>query len=163
MEQKLDFSFVSRSSLYRILLLMIDQGHDYFRPLCPIHYKVMVICPNVGQVRVPDTSPGIDIQHCKCSVSACQQNYSPDLGYFTIERNDDYWLNPSFSSLRINRSPTQVICGEQHKYLMFIESFDLKRKVESFRCPVRECQQTMEILASGPPAYWLGEGFFRSR
>lgn len=142
---------------------MTDQERDSFRPLCPTHNKAMVVGPNVGRDTTPGTSLEIDVHYYEWSVSACQQNYSPDLGYFTVEGNDDYWLDPKSSSLRISRSPKQVICSEQHKYLMFIESFDPKRNVENFRCPVRNFQQRMEILANGAPAYWLGDGFFRFR
>jgi hypothetical protein len=52
-----------------------------------------------------------------------------------------------------------VICGE-HLYLMFLRAIHPETKVESFRCPHKNCQQTIEIAAGGPHAYWLGKGFF---
>jgi hypothetical protein len=54
-----------------------------------------------------------------------------------------------------------VICGE-HRHAMFLGSFDRETKLESFRCPQRDCQRTMKILTGGPPAYWLEEGFFKA-
>lgn len=116
----------------------------------------MVISPNAYQA-VPDSSDRIDIHHCECAEDGCPQNYSSGFGYFTIAQNDDHW-----HSLRVIRSPKQVICGE-HKDAMFLESFDANTNVENFRCPQESCQQTIEILADGPPAYWLGSGYFRSR
>ena len=139
---------------------MTDKEHDYFRPLCPKHYSVMVISPNAYQA-VPDTSERINMHHCQCPVDGCPQNYSPGFGYFTIARHDDYWHTTGSSSLQINRSPKQVICGE-HKDAMFLESFDAKTNVETFRCPQKSCQQTIEVPADGPPVYWLGSGYFRS-
>jgi hypothetical protein len=44
---------------------------------------------------------------------------------------------------------------------MFLESFDRETQLKSFRCPERDCQRTMKILAGGPPVYWLDEGFFK--
>jgi hypothetical protein len=111
---------------------------------------------------VLNDSEAIDIHHWQCSVQGCPQNYSPDLGYFTVARNDDHWIGTGSASLRIRRSATQVICGE-HKDFMFLESFDVNTNLEHFRCPQKGGQRVMNILASGPPAYWLGEGYFRTR
>jgi hypothetical protein len=92
-------------------------------------------------------------------VDGCLQNYSPGFGYFSFQRNDDYWIGTNSSSLRIIRGSTQVICG-QHRDSMFIEAFDELTNLERFRCPRHECQQSMEILTGGPPVYWLGSGYF---
>jgi hypothetical protein len=43
---------------------------------------------------------------------------------------------------------------------MYLESVDANAKVENFRCPQKECRQTMQVPSGGPPVYWLGEGFF---
>jgi hypothetical protein len=56
----------------------------------------------------------------------------------------------------------QVMCGE-HLYLMFLESFDLKTRAENFRCPQKNCQHTMNLVAGSPHAYWLGDGFFKAQ
>jgi hypothetical protein len=148
---------------------MVDQEHDYFRPLCPRHYEVMFVSPSAPDLAaVPDTwfrrsrklSLGASEAHdCECLVDGCPQHYSPGFGYFTIRRKDDHWNVTGSASIEITRSPTQVICGE-HQCLMFLEAFHPKTKVESFRCPQKNCQQTVDILAGGPHAYWLGEGFF---
>ncbi len=132
---------------------MVSQEDDYFRPLCPRHHEVMFSRPNAHG------SDAIDIHGCECPENGCPQKYSPGFGYFTLRLNDDHWNVTNSSSLRITRSSTQVICGE-HKDLMFIESFDANMKLENFRCPRKGCQQTMKIPTGGPPAYWLGSGYF---
>ena len=148
---------------------MTDQELNYFRPLCPKQYEVMFVSPGVSDLAtVPETwfrrsrrttLDAIEIHDCECLVNGCPQHYSPGFGYFTIRRNDDHWSVTNSASLEIMRSPTQVICGE-HLYLMFLHAIHPKTKVESFRCPQKNCQQTMEITAGGPHAYGLGEGFF---
>src|SRR5437667_8524136 len=70
-----------------------------------------------------------DIHQWQCSIEGCAQNYSPDLGYFTVARNDDHWAGSGSASLRIRRSATQVICGE-HEDFMFLESFDVNTNLE---------------------------------
>jgi hypothetical protein len=151
---------------------MTDQEHNYFRPLCPTHYEVMFVSPNLPELaKGPDTwfrrsrriaSDAIEIHDCECLVDACPQHYSPGFGYFTIRRSEDHWIVTDSASLQISRHPTQVICGE-HLYSMFLESFDLKTRVENFRCPQKNCQHTMNLLAGSPHAYWLGEGFFKAQ
>jgi len=64
--------------------------------------------------------------------------------------------------MRIKRAATQVICGAQHKFSMFLESFDPETNHRSFRCPQRGCAQTMKLSGDEAPAYWLGEGFFET-
>jgi hypothetical protein len=133
---------------------------DYIRPLCPIHYEVMVISPLVSEpLAVAATEGTAEIHDCECLVDGCPQHYSPSYGYFTVARNDDHWAATGSSSLRIRRGPIQAICGE-HRDSMFLESFDCETQVQNFRCPQEACHQTMKIVAGGPPTYWLGEGFF---
>lgn len=43
---------------------------------------------------------------------------------------------------------------------MFLESRDPDKQLENYRCPQDGCQCTMSISGGGPPAYWLGEGYF---
>ena len=138
---------------------MSDHEFDYLRPLCPTHHKIMVISPGLGKELVLESSDAIDIHWCHCPVAGCMQNYSPGFGYFTLARRDDYWVATASSSLQIMRGHTQVICGV-HKHAMFLESFDAETNLENFRCPEKSCQQSLKILAGGPPAYWLTEGFF---
>ncbi|HET8923586.1 MAG TPA: hypothetical protein VFN26_11390 [Candidatus Acidoferrum sp.] len=138
---------------------MADQELNYLRPLCPTHYKVMLISPSLVKDAALQTSTDVDIHHSECPVDGCPQNYSPGFGYFTIARNEDHWVGTGSSSLRIVRSHTQAICGA-HKDAMFIESFDAEAKLDNFRCPRKNCRHALKILAGGPPAYWLTEGFF---
>jgi hypothetical protein len=100
-----------------------------------------------------------EIHDFECIVDECSQHYSPGYGYFTVVRNDDHWPTTESSSLRMLRNPVQVICAE-HGHWMFLESFDAETQLESYRCPQVGCPQTMSISAGGPPAYWLGEGYF---
>jgi hypothetical protein len=64
-----------------------------------------------------------------------RQNYSPELGHFALDENEDEWQTTRPSSLRIQRRTIQVICGEQHKFLMYLESLDATGCFENFRCP----------------------------
>lgn len=141
---------------------MVNQESNYFGPLCPTHYKVMAPGQRIDKRErvVVDGSDAIHIHYWECSQEGCPQNYSASFGYFTTKRNDDYWVGTGSSSLEIRRSARQVICGE-HKDAMFLESWDAKTNLENFRCPRKNCQSRMQILAGGPPAYWLGEGYFR--
>jgi len=82
-----------------------------------------------------ETSELADLQHCVCPEDGCLQNYSPDLGYFTVEENQDYWHGTGSSSLRISRNPTQVICGDEAKNTVFIEALNAQAGVKLFRCP----------------------------
>ena len=132
------------------------------RPLCPTHYEVMVICPLLPEPLAEAATAGTaEIHDCQCLVDGCPQHYSPGYGYFTVVRNDDHWAATGSSSLRIKRGPIQAICGE-HRQSMFLESFDREAREESFRCPQEGCLYTMKIVMGGPPAYWLGEGFFEA-
>jgi hypothetical protein len=141
---------------------MTNPEDDYIRPLCPTHYEVMFASPNLPElVKVPDSwfrrsqkiaSDAYDIHDCECLVDGCPQHYSPGLGYFTIRRNDDHWNVTSSASLKITRSPAQVIRGE-HLCVMFLESFHPTTKVENFRCPQKGCLQTMNLPAGRPHAY----------
>src|SRR6266481_803456 len=142
---------------------MVIQERDCFGPLCPKHHEVMVSHPN-GPQTVRDGSDGINIngRERECPVNGCQQKYSPDFGYFTLTRTDDHWNVTNSSSLRITRSSTQVICGK-HKEAMFIESIDAGTNWANFRCPQNGCKQSMKILTGGPPAFWLGSGYFGTR
>ena len=139
---------------------MPDHELDYLNPLCPIHYKIMVISPGLGKALALERSDAIDIHWCHCPVAGCVQNYSPGFGYFTLARRDDYWIATGSSSRQIVRGHTQVICGV-HKHAMFLESFESETKLEIFRCPQKNCGHSLKILADGPPAYWLTEGFFK--
>src|SRR5262245_57726821 len=134
---------------------------DFFQPLCPTHHKVMDICPNVLSGPT-EKAESIDGHLCECSVQGCSQKYSPSVGYFTIERNEDHFVGTESSSLQIKRATTQVICGAQHKFSIFLESLDPETNHQSFRCPQRGCAQTMKISGDGAPAYWLGAGFFET-
>lgn len=135
---------------------MSDQELDDMKPLCPTHHKIMVVNPVLETAWELERS----IHWCKCHVAGCEQNYSPGFGYFTVARRDDYWVATGSSSLKIMRNHTQVICG-MHKHAMFLESFEADTKLESFRCPLKSCPHSLKILADGPPAYWLTEGFFK--
>jgi hypothetical protein len=141
---------------------MTIQRPENFRPLCPSHYIVMVFSTDKlsgGSVDTPGTT---NLHHCECPVDKCPQNYSPGYGYFTLEKNEDFWHTTGSSSVKISMNPTQVICGGEHKNKMFIETFDARTNVRNFRCPEKDCNRTMKIPANGPPAWWLGEGFFKS-
>lgn len=139
---------------------MPDRELDYLKPLCPTHYKIMVISPGLGKELALESSDAIDIHWCHCPVAGCVQNYSPSFGYFTLARRDDYWIAAGSSSLQIIKSHTQVICGV-HKHAMFLESLEAETKLQNFRCPQENCRQSQKISADGPPAYWLTEGFFK--
>jgi hypothetical protein len=143
---------------------MANLDSDYIRPLCPVHYNAMALTLDMDNAEsaVLEGPESIDVHQWECSVEGRPQNYSLDLGYLTIGRNDDHWGGTGSSSIWIRRSATQVICGE-HKDSMFLQSFDAKANLENFRCPRKTCQHTMRILAGGPPTYWLGEGYFRAR
>ena len=132
------------------------------RPLCPIHYEVMVADPDVTALTRLGNPTTIRSHHYSCARTACRLNYSPDLGYFFLEENDDYWHVTRSASLRIRRSPTQVLCVEQHKSLMYLESVEANGKVENFRCPQQGCHRALQVRSGAPPAYWLGEGFSKS-
>jgi hypothetical protein len=134
---------------------------DCLKALCPTHYKIMIVSPSAGKGIGLESSDEIGIHHCECPVYGCAQNYSPGFGYFTVARNNDHWVGTGSSSLRIIRRQTQVICGA-HKHAMFLESFEAKTKLENFRCPQKNCGHSLKILAGGPPAYWLTEGFFKT-
>ena len=101
----------------------------------------------------------IERHGCACPVHGCPHKYSLSFGYFTIGRNDDYWSVTGSSSLRVTRNGTQAICGH-HKTAMFIESFDRDSMTDRFCCPEADCNQRVEVSSGGPPAYWLGSGYF---
>jgi hypothetical protein len=136
---------------------MVSQELGFPRPLCPTHRETMVCDP--GQDESPSGLETSDFHSCECIVDACSQHYSPEFGYFTVERNDDFFVATNSPSLRILRRDTQAICG-QHGNCMFIESFEAGTNWESFRCSRRTCEQTIRIMDGGPPAYWLGSGFW---
>lgn len=131
--------------------LLQNQRSDNIRPLCPRHYVVM------------DTSETTGDHHWACPVHGCPKNYSPSLGYFAIEKSPDYWHVTGSSSLRIIRNTIQVICAHESDNVMFLETYEAEGKIQNFRCPQRDCKNTMRILADGPPVWWLVEGFFESR
>ena len=133
-------------------------GH--FRPLCPSHRCAMVVTPHMRQISTKNAD-ATDTYYCECRIHGCLQNYSAGFGYFIVARNDDYWVGTRSSSLEINRSATQAICGE-HKDAMFLESLDESTNAANFRCPREGCAQTIQIPADTSPAYWLGSGFFRA-
>jgi hypothetical protein len=139
------------------IIRVIDFGLEDMRwqPLCPIHYGVMVI-----QVTGPTDAALAEGCHYSCSVSSCGLNYSPELGYFAIGQNDDHWQGAQSSSIRIHRWHIQAICGEQHNLSMYLESTDVINGTQTFRCPKDDCGKTLQVERDGPPAYWLGEGFF---
>ena len=143
-------------------LMMKYPQYSCCRPLCPIHYDVMVAGPDVSAVTRLGNPTTIKSHHYSCTRIACRLNYSPDLGYFFLEENDDYWHVTHSASLRIRRSPTQVLCVERHKSLMYLESVDANGKVENFRCPQQGCHRALPVRSGAPPEYWLGEGFSKS-
>jgi hypothetical protein len=138
----------------------LKHEHEHCRPLCPSHPEQLMVLTPHGAQATGRTHNTVERLSYECSLLGCRQNYAPDLGYFTMEENDDYWNGSRSPSLRISRRSTQVICGQQHRYVMYIESFDANGRLANFRCPLESCQQTVQIPADGPPAYWLGEGFF---
>ena len=141
---------------------MAIQRSDDVRPLCPRHYVVMVCTAEKPEGTCAHTSKITEAHHWACPKDGCPQNYSPSLGYFTVEKNLDYWNVTRSSSLRVIRNSTQVICGHESNNVMFIETFEAQENVQNFRCPQKDCGKTMKIPADGPPAYWLVEGFFES-
>jgi hypothetical protein len=131
-------------------------------PLCPTHYLVMAVSASaLNYATLPATWDAVDTHDYECSVDGCAQHYSPRFGYFALEPNDEHRKATGSPTLRISRNPTQVICWK-HKHSMFLESFQAETKLQSFRCPQRDCQQTMQIPAGAAPAYWLGEEYFRT-
>lgn len=141
---------------------MSNQESDSFSPLCPTHNERMVISPSVFErTMLPVTWDSLDCHDCECIVDGCPQHYSPDLGYFILEPNEEQMEVTGSTTIRINRNPKQVICYE-HKYAMFLESFDAKTNIENFRCPAKNCGITMTIQAGGAPAYWISEKYFKS-
>jgi hypothetical protein len=100
---------------------------------------------------------------CNCPVELCTQNYSPEMGYFAMERVQDQWFVCSSSSLKLHRNETQVLCADQARNVMFLERIDPKTHEQYFRCPQKDCGRTMKIPANSPPVYWLTEGFFGHR
>ena len=97
---------------------------------------------------------------CNCPIEMCTQNYSPEMGYFALERVKDHWFVTGSSSLKLHRNETQVICADQARNVMFLEKIDPKSNEQIFRCPQKDCAKTMKIPANSPPVYWLAEGFF---
>ena len=53
--------------------------------LCPIHYEVMVPDPDVTALTRLGNPTTIRSHHYSCARTACRLNYSPDLGYFSLE------------------------------------------------------------------------------
>jgi hypothetical protein len=140
---------------------MIVPEREYFRPLCPAHHTVMLTSPDVfDRVALPDAWDTPDRHDCECSVDGCPHHYSPGCGYFTLEPNVEHQKATGSAALRMTRSATQVICY-QHKYSMFLVAFDRNTGAGNFRCPEKDCRQTMTIQVDGPPAYWLGDGYFK--
>ena len=139
---------------------MSVQRSDSLRPLCPKHYIAMVIDTNNSERVVVNSSEATEPHLFESPADGCPQCYSPSLGYFVVKRNKDHWHITGSSSVTIARNLTQVICGDHNR--MFIEAFDPQVNAHNFRCPQRDCQKALTIPADGPPAYWLGEGFFKS-
>lgn len=143
-------------------LRFMSAPSEHVRPLCPAHYSLMLVNPNVLDWSAsPERWDMTDSHDCECPVNGCPQHYSPGLGYFTLKENFEHQSATGSATLRISRSATQVICAH-HKYSMFLESFDSSTKLGNFRCPNANCQQVMAIMTDGPPAYWLSEGHFGS-
>jgi hypothetical protein len=132
------------------------------RPLCPIHHQIMTVDSDGPDAARLATSTSIEGRNYSCNVSGCRLNYSAELGYFALEENEDQWQATRSSSLRIQRRTTQAICGEQHQFFMYLESLDVTRDLENFRCPQEDCRRTLQVQRGEPPAYWLGERFFES-
>ena len=120
----------------------------------------MVFAPPEVSGAANDSSRPTGAHHKTCPVDDCSQNYSPSLGYFSIEKNSDYWHVTESSSLRISRNPTQVICSHENDNIMFVQTFHPEENTQTFRCPRKECEKTLKIAADGPPASWLVDGFF---
>ncbi len=96
---------------------------------------------------------------CNCPVERCTQNYSPEMGYFALEKVQDHWFVTGSSSLKLHRNETQVLCSDEARNIMFLEKIDPKTNEQTFRCPQKDCGKTMKIPSNSPPAYWLAEGF----
>src|SRR5215472_9247421 len=108
------------------------------QPLCPIHYEVMTASSDGQEAIQSGITTAPEGQHYSCAVLACRMNYSPELGYFALEKNDDHWEGAKgsrSSSFRIRRWPIQAVCGDRDKFLMYLESLDANGDVENFRCP----------------------------
>src|SRR5271163_215461 len=106
---------------------MISREPDHFQPLCPTHHEAMVCDPSAhGLAGVPET---VEFHDCECVVDECPQHFSPAFGYFTIKRNNDFWVGTNSSSVRIVRSNKQAICGV-HRSPMFIASFESSTNLE---------------------------------
>ena len=136
--------------------MIVRVQYSCCQPLCPIHYELMVAGPGVTAVTRLGNPTTLKSHHYSCARTVCRMNYSPDLGYFFVEENDDYWHVTRSASLQIRRSPTQVLCGERHKSFMYLESVDASGKVENFRCPEHGCHEALQVRSGAPPAYWLG-------
>jgi hypothetical protein len=89
---------------------------------------------------------------CNCPVELCTQNYSPEMGYFAMERVQDHWFVTDSSSLKLHRNETQVLCGDAARNVMILERIDPKIHEQIFRCPQQDCGKTMKIPADGPPS-----------
>jgi hypothetical protein len=97
---------------------------------------------------------------CNCPVEHCTQNYSPEMGYFAVERVQDHWFVTGSSSLKLHRNESQVLCSDEAGNVMFLERIDPKSSEQIFRCPQKDCGNTMKIPANSPPVYWLAAGYF---
>jgi hypothetical protein len=109
--------------------------------------------------RASNRSDPTNIFLCNCPVENCTQNYSPEMGYFALEKVHDHWFVTGSSSLKLHRNETQVLCSDEARNVMFLEKIDPKTNEQTFRCPQKDCGKAMKIPADGPPTYWLAEGF----
>ena len=135
---------------------------SHFRPLCPKHHILMAVgLESAGPLILPGHWDPLEGHDCECPEIGCPQHYSPGLGYFIVEENKEHSSATGIAALRINRSPTQVICG-QHKHAMFLAACR-QPNLWIFRCPQKDCLRTVKISAGAPPAYWLGDGYFKNR
>src|SRR5882757_6150256 len=114
----------------------------------------MVTNANDSRKKASNRSEPTNIFLCNCPVENCTQNYSPEMGYFAVERVQDHWFVTGSSSLKLHRNETQVICGDQARNVMFLEKIDPKTNEQTFRCPQKDCGKTMKIPANSPPIYW---------
>jgi hypothetical protein len=136
---------------------------SHFRPLCPVHHILMAVgLESTAPLILPTNWDPLEGHDCECPEPGCPQHYSPGFGHFVLEENKEHSSATGLSALRINRSPTQAICG-RHKHAMFLAACRHAANLWIFRCPQEDCTRSIEIPANAASAYWFGDGYFKNR